>query len=85
MQGKFAHGSVTGFVVNVERTGVSANGNPFYRVTIRETNGDRANYMTSADIMLSYAIGNAEYREHAHRFGLTRSGRLNGYADRITG
>jgi len=74
--------SVVGIVIDTKRVGTSVNGNPTYCVTLStptEGYDGQQVFRTKSDISLAYAITNAEYRDKPHIFGLTRSGRLNGY------
>jgi hypothetical protein len=85
MSTKFQHGSVTGKVIAVRIAGHSNFGNPTKDVTIQREDGSADIFTTTANSQLAYVIGNPEYRDHAHRFGLTAAGRLNGYADKVEG
>ena len=79
--------SVSGLVTKVERVGTSRNGNPTMRVTLSTpTEGypGTAEFLTQTDSMLAYGIGNSEYRDKPHIFGLTRAHRLNGYTEELS-
>lgn len=78
--------SVSGLVISIKHVGTSRNGNPTVRVTLSTaTEGfpGVAEFLTTTDSMLAYGIGNAEYRDKPHIFGLTRANRLNGYTEEI--
>jgi hypothetical protein len=72
--------TVTGLVVNVERLGCTAWGNPMHRVTLSTpTEGfDGVSvFRISNDASLNYGINNSEYRDVPHVFVLTRAGRIS--------
>lgn len=71
--------TITGKVTRVETVGASMYGNPTKRVAIEDEHGDTRTYLTSANAMIAYAIGNAEFRDEPHTFLLTKAGRINGY------
>ena len=71
-----SYSTVTGKVVATRHAGTSTMGNPSYWVTL--DNGEI--YRTTANSGLAYEITNRNYREAAHRFGLTKRGYLDGYA-----
>lgn len=64
-------------VVSTERRAGGTNGNPRYLVTF--DNGQ--NLLTPYDASLGYEITNPEFKEQAHKFGLTKRGTLNGYSE----
>ena len=72
---------ITGTVVRVERIGHTIYGNPIKRVYLDATAADGTDrsgiYRISDNASLAYAIENAEYRDVAHTFALTRAGRIS--------
>lgn len=74
--------SITGTVSDVRTVGHSLYGNPTKEVTLATTAGT-VTLRTTANSMLAYGIGNPEYRDAAHEFGLTRAGRLNGHSRKV--
>jgi len=78
--------TVTGTVRSVIRHGHTMHGNPIMSVVLDVTaiDGTPAESSTGVTIRISdnsgivYGIENAEYRETAHTFELTRAGRISG-------
>jgi len=75
--------SLTGRVIDVRTVGHSQYGNPTRAVLIETATGEHVELRTTANSQLAYGIGNSEYRDNWHQFGLTRAGRLNGYTRRV--
>lgn len=75
--------SLTAKVINTKRAGTSYYGNPSYDITLETRDGDTLTLRTSANVMLSYACTNSEYREEWHAYELTRAGRIK-YARKIS-
>lgn len=65
-----------GKIERVEFLGMTVNGNPMHKVSIITPDNEIWIKRVSNDAMLSYAIGNAEYRDKWHTFYLTRAGRI---------
>jgi hypothetical protein len=75
--------SVIGKVLEVRTVGHSMYGNPTKDIAIKDEQGNVRTYRTTANSQLAYSIGNAEYRDELHEFGLTKAGRLNGYTRKV--
>lgn len=68
--------TVTGKVTAIKRHGVTYYGNPIMSIQLDTAPG--AWFRISDNAGIVYAIENREYREHAHRYDLTKAGRLSG-------
>lgn len=72
---------ITGTVTRVETTGHTIYGNPIKRVYLNATAADGSDhsgtYRISDNAGIVYGIDNAEYRDTAHVFTLTRAGRIS--------
>lgn len=82
MSSKHYAQSITGTVSDVRTVGHSLYGNPTKEVTL-DTSAGTVILRTTGNSMLAYGIGNPEYRDAPHEFGLTRSGRLNGHNRKV--
>lgn len=71
-----ANNTITGKVTETKHAGASYYGNPSYWVTISTESGDTVTLRTSANVSFGYSCQNAEYRDNAHIFHLTRAGRI---------
>ena len=68
--------TIAGKVVHVKRHGHTVYGNPIISVSL-DTDGYGQWHRISDNASLAYAIENAEYRDVAHTFALTRAGRIS--------
>lgn len=77
--------TVTGTVTHVTRHGMTTYGNPMLSLTLAITAIDGTPAESSAPVTirvsnnagLVYEAANAEYRNEAHTFSLTRAGRIS--------
>lgn len=70
--------SVTGKVTATRHAGTSSMGNGSYWVAIVTDQGYGEIYRTATNSAISYEITNAEFRDQAHEFELSKAGRLTG-------
>jgi hypothetical protein len=67
------------FVDYVERLKLSVNGNPRFRVILKDRRGNREVYISKSDASVNYEIENATRSRNAGRaymFAFTRAGRI---------
>jgi hypothetical protein len=68
---------VTGTIVTANRLNNSTNGNPRFRVVIRDTEGQFDTYTTSTDAAVGYEIENLLRSGAVTTFELTKAGRIS--------
>lgn len=78
-----ANATITGKVVNIKRHGHTVYGNPIMSIAL-DTDEWGTWHRISDNAGIVYAIENPEFKEHAHTFEVTKSGRLNGISVRAS-
>lgn len=72
---------ITGTVERVERTGLTAYGNPITRIYVNGVSVDGRDwsgiYRISDNASMVYEITNLEFKSEEHTFALTRAGRIS--------